>query len=132
LKSLLASVAVLLFLVVAVSAQEPGLEFLRKIPEFRDLSLKMTEGQLKVHIERHDLYSRRELQGERVSYWLVSTEGENVFVGFALAKCTGIQRMQPIPKQAMRDAIGGAEYNAWMVKLKAKPKIRTPVVRGDG
>jgi hypothetical protein len=132
LKSLLASVAVLLFLVGAVSAHEPGLEFLRKIPEFRDLSLKMTEEQLKVRIERHDLYSRRELQGERVSYWLVSAEGENVFVGFASAKCTGIQRMQPIPKQAMKDEIGAAEYNAWMGKLKAKPKSRTPVVRGDG
>ncbi len=71
--------------------QEGGLEFLSKIPEFRGLTLKMSEDQLKAHVEKHGLYARRELQNERVSYWLLTPDGENVYVGFDAGKCTGIQ-----------------------------------------
>src|SRR5437660_330699 len=90
---------------ICAEAQEPGLEFLNPIPEFRGLSLKMSEEQLKAQVHKHVLYSKREArfgslnQTNAVSYWLLTPEGENVFVGFASGKCTGIQRMQPIPKE---------------------------------
>jgi hypothetical protein len=115
--------AVLLMLLVLPSyGQERGLEFLGNIPEFRDLSLKMSEDQLKSHIEKHGLYAKKALQKEQVTYWLLTPGGENVFVGFVAGKCTGIQRMQPIPKQLIEDQIGASEYRAWMAKRKAEPK----------
>ena len=114
--------AVLLMLLSAVSfAQERGLEFLSNIPEFRDLSLRTSEDQLMSHIEKHRLYVKKELQEKRVTYWVLTAEGENVFVGFVSGKCTGIQRMQPIPKQLIKDKIGASEYGAWMAKRKAEP-----------
>ena len=114
--------AVLLMLLSAVSfGQERGLEFLSNIPELRDLSLKMSEDQLKSHIEKHGLYAKKELQKERVSYWVLTPGGENVFMGFVAGKCTGIQRMQPIPKQLIKDQIGASEYRAWMAKRRAEP-----------
>lgn len=98
-----------MFLFVAAFGQEHGLEFLSEIPEFRDLSLKMSEDQLKSHIEKHHLYSKKELQEQRLTYWLVTVDGENVYVGFASGRCTGIQRMQPIPRQLIKDEIGTSE-----------------------
>lgn len=100
--------------------QERGLEFLRNIPEFRALSLTMSEEQLKSHIEKHRLYAKRELQKERLTYWVLAPGGENVIVGFVSGKCTGIQRMQPIPMQQIKDQIGAAEYRAWLDKRKAQ------------
>src|SRR5882762_826121 len=94
--------------------QERGLEFLSNIPELRDLSLKMSEDRLKSHIEKHGLYAKKELQKERLSYWVLTSGGENVFVGFEAGKCMGIQRMQPIPKQRIQDEIGASEYRTWM------------------
>src|SRR5438094_10109611 len=114
--------AVLLMLVLSPSfGQERGLEFLSNIPELRDLSLKMSEDQFKSHIEKHRLYAKKELQKERVTYWVLTAGGENVFVGFVSGKCTGIQRMQPIPKQLIKNEIGASEYRAWMAKRKAEP-----------
>ena len=98
--------------------QERGLEFLSNIPEFRDLSLKMSEDQLKAYIEKHRLYAKKHVQKERVTYWVLTPAGENVFVGFASEKCTGIQRMQPIPKERIKDEIGASGYRAWMAKRK--------------
>jgi hypothetical protein len=112
---------VLLMLVLSPSfGQEPGLEFLSNIPELRDLSLKMSEDQFKSHIEKHRLYAKRELQQERVTYWVLTRAGENVSVGFVFGKCTGIQRMQPIPKQLIKNEIGASEYRGWMAKRKAE------------
>ena len=56
------------------------------------------------------------IDGDVITVWLVTTEDKNVFVGFAGGKCTGIQRMQPIPKQTLNEAIGGSEYEKWMAK----------------
>lgn len=118
-KSLIWSAAVLLMLSTLSSfGQERGLEFLKKIPEFRDLSFRMSEDQLTSHIKKHGLYAKKDLKNDRVSYWLLTTEGENVFVGFAAGKCTGIQRMQPIPKQMVEDSIGTSAYRAWMAERK--------------
>ena len=125
-KSLIWPAAVLLMLSSLSSfGQERGLEFLKKIPEFRDLSFKMSEDQLTSHIKKHGLYAKKDLENDRVSYWLLTTEGENVFVGFASGKCTGIQRMQPIPKQRIEDSIGASAYRAWMAerkKAESEPK----------
>jgi hypothetical protein len=118
-KALFPTAALLMLFLLPALGQERGLEFLSGIPEFRGLSLKMSEEQLKSQVEKWHLYSKREVQDDRVRYWLVTTEGENVFAGFAAGKCTGIQRMQPIPKQAIKDAIGAAEYEAWMGKRSA-------------
>ena len=107
--------------VFGVFGQERGLEFLRNIPEFRDFSLKMSEDQLKPHIEKHGLYARTSSQNGRTTYWVLTPGGENVFVGFAAGKCTGIQRMRPIPKERIKDEIGASEYRAWMAKRKAEP-----------
>ena len=112
--------AVLLTLLSAASfGHEPGLEFLSNLPELRDLSLKMSEDQLKSHIDKHGLYAKKELQKERVSYWVLTPGGENVFVGFEAGKCTGVQRMQPVPKQLIKDEISASDYQAWMEKRKA-------------
>jgi hypothetical protein len=106
-------------------APELGLEFLQPIPEFRGLSLKMSEEQLKAEIKKHGLYSKFEARPDSpdrtnaVSYWLLTLEGENVIVGFASARCTGIQRMQPIPKAAIKDEVGEAEYRKWMEERKS-------------
>jgi hypothetical protein len=106
------------------SGQERGLEFLSNIPELRDLSLSMSEDQLQSHIEKHGLYSTKTLQKgrqkDRVSYWVLTPGGENVFVAFEGNKCMGIQRMQPIPQQRIENQIGSSEYRAWMAKLKAE------------
>jgi hypothetical protein len=107
---------------VSVGRQERGLEFLSGIPEFRGLSLKMSEDQLKSHIEKHRLYAKKELRQERVTYWVLTPGGENVIVGFSSGECTGIQRMQPIPKQRIKDEIGASEYRAWMAKRNAEPE----------
>jgi len=109
-----------------LSGQEARLDSLSKIPDLRDLSLKMTEAQLKSHVEKHGLYSRKETQADRVTYWLLTTEGENVYVGFASGKCTGIQRMQPIPKQRIVDQIGASEYQSWTTRRKAEPAVPLP------
>ena len=101
--------------------QERGLEFLSNIPEFRDLSLKMSEEQLRSQIEKRRLFAKKQLQKDGVSYWVLTPGGENVFVGFVAGKCTGIQRMQPIPKQLIKDQIGASEYRAWMAKRRAEP-----------
>lgn len=115
--------AVLLMLLVSPSfGRERGLEFLSHIPELRDLSLKMSEDQLKSHVEKHQLYAKKTLEKERVTYWLLTPGGENVFVGFVSGKCTGIQRMQPIPKGLIKDEIGAPAYRAWMAKRKAEPE----------
>jgi hypothetical protein len=119
--SLLAAV-LLMFLLSPLFGQERGLEFLSNIAEFRALSLKMSENQLKSHIEKHLLYARKKLQNERVTYWVLTPGGENVFVGFVSGKCTGIQRMLPIPKERLKDEIGASEYRAWMAKRKAEPE----------
>jgi hypothetical protein len=102
------------------------LEFLSNLPEFRDLSLKMSEDQLTSQIEKHRLYAKKELQKDRVSYWVLTAGGENISVGFGSGKCTGIQRMQPIPKQRIKDAIGAVEYRAWTAKRNAEES------RGNG
>jgi hypothetical protein len=118
-KSLIWSTAVLLMLSSLSSvAQERGLEFLKKIPEFRDLSFKMSEDQLASHVSKQGLYAKKTLKNERVSYWLLTTEGENVFVTFTSGKCAGIQRMQPIPKQMIEESIGTSAYRAWMAERK--------------
>src|ERR1043166_8831319 len=99
--------AVLLMVLFSPSfGQERGLEFLSNIPELRDMRLKMSEDQLKSHIEKHQLYAKKELQNERVTYWVLTAGGENVSVGFVSGKCTGIQRMQPIPEHLIKNEIG--------------------------
>jgi hypothetical protein len=121
-KASLLSAVLLMLLSAASFGQERGLEFLSNIPELRDLSLKMSEDQLKSHIDKHGLYAKKELQKERVSYWVLTPGGENIFMGFVSGKCTGIQRMKPTPKQLIKDEIGASEYRAWMAKRKAEPK----------
>jgi hypothetical protein len=114
------SAAVLFMLLLSPSfGQERGLEFLSNIPELRDLSLKMSEDHLKSQIQKHRLYATRELQNEQLTYWVLAPGGENVIVGFVSGKCTGIQRMQPIPKQQIKDQIGVSEYRTWIEKRKA-------------
>lgn len=117
--SLLSAVLLLLFS-TACLGQEGGLEFLSHVPELREVSLKMTEEDFKTHVAKHGLYVWTETRKERVSYWVLTPEGENVNVGFMAGKCTGIQRMQPIPKQLIKGRIGAAEYAAWMAKRKAR------------
>lgn len=111
-----------MLLSVACLGQEGGLDFLSGIPELRELSLKMSEDELKTQVEKHGLYARKEQQKERFDYWVLTPGGENVQVGFLAGKCTGIQRMQPVPKQFIKDQVGAAEYEAWMAKQKAEPK----------
>ncbi len=98
--------------------QEQGLEFLSPIPELRELSLKMSEEELKAHVAKHGLYSKKTLQKERVDYWVLTPAGENVHVGFAAGKCTGIQRMQPIPKPMLQEQVGAEEYRAWVARRR--------------
>ncbi len=97
------------------------MEFLSNIPEFRGLSLKMSEEQLKSQIAKHGLYARKKLQNERLTYWVLTPGGENVFVGFAAGKCTGIQRMLPMHKELIKEELGASEYRAWMAKRKVEP-----------
>lgn len=122
-KSVISATVLLMLLLLPSLGEEHGLDFLSNIPEFRDFSLKMSEDQLKAQIEKQHLYSRKELQEERVTYWLLTAAGENVYVGFASGKCTGVQRMQPIPKQVIKEAIGASEYRAWMARRKAEPPL---------
>lgn len=134
-KTSLLSALLGMLLSVACVGQEGGLDFLSGIPELRGLSLKMSEDELKTQVEKHGLYARKEQQKERVSYWVLTPGGENVHVGFLAGKCTGIQRMQPVPKQFIKDQVGAAEYEAWMAKQKAEPKDgakgSTPVPNTD-
>ena len=37
-------------------------------------------------------------------------------------KCTGIQRMQPIPRQLIKEHIVASEYRAWVAERKAEPR----------
>lgn len=117
---------------VACLGLEGGPDFLSGIPELRELSLKMSEDELKTQVEKHGLYARKEQQKERVSYWVLTPAGENVIVGFAAGKCTGIQRMQPIPKQLIHEQTG-AEHGAWMARsagskggTNGSPPLPTP------
>lgn len=96
------------------------MEFLSNIPEFRGLSLNMSEDQLRSHVDKHQLYATNTLQNARVTYWVLAPGGENVIVGFVSGRCTGIQRMQPIPKQRIKDQIAASQYRAWMAKRKAE------------
>jgi hypothetical protein len=121
-KSELSAAVSLIVLLAPSFGHEPLLSFLHHVPELRDLSLKMSEDQLKSHIRTHRLYAKRELSHGRVSYHVIAPEGENVFVGFASGKCTGIQRMQPIPRQLIKEHIGTSEYRAWMAERKAEPR----------
>lgn len=121
-KTSLLSALLGMLLSVACLGLEGGLDFLSGIPELRELSLKMSEDELKAHVEKHGLYARKEQQKERFDYWVITPGGENVHVGFLGGKCTGIQRMQPVPKQFIKDEVGAAEYEAWMAKQKADPK----------
>lgn len=116
------SAVVLLLWSAACLGQERGLDFLSGIPELRELSLKMSEDELKTQVEKHGLYARKEQQKERVSYWVLTPGGENVHVGFLAGKCTGIQRMQRIPKPLIKEQTGAAEYEAWMAKRSAGSK----------
>lgn len=107
---------------VACLGLEDGLDFLSGIPELRELSLKMSEDELKTHVEKHGLYARKEQRKERFDYWVLTPAGENVHVGFLAGKCTGIQRMQPIPKPLIKEHLGAAAYEAWMAKRSAELK----------
>ncbi len=111
-----------MLLSAACFGQELGMEFLSGIPELRELSLQMSEGQLKSHVEKHGLCARKDPQKERVSYWVLTPGGENVYVGFVAGKCTGIQRMQRVPKPLIKEQIGAASYEAWMAKRSAETK----------
>ena len=128
-------VAACLFIAQSSFAEERGLQFLSKIPEFRDLSLKMTEAQLRAHVEKHRLYIKElhfndpeaESKRDRKSYQLITPEGESVFIYFLLSgACAGIQRMQPIPKQMIENEIGVAEYRAWMERRKKPNQASEP------
>jgi hypothetical protein len=111
--------AILLMLALSpLLGQDPALAFLSNIPEFRDLSLKISEDQLKSHIKQHHLYARIEQHKERTTYWLLTPTGENLFVTFVTGKCMGIQRMQPIPKKLIEDEIGVSEFRAWIGSVR--------------
>ena len=72
-----------------------GIEFLAKIPEFRELNLKMTQPRLREIIHSYSVAATCvDLDDSRV-YHLYTTEGENVLVTFRDGECAGIQRMRP-------------------------------------
>ena len=122
-KVLILALSLLMIGAAALRGQEHGLDFLKNIPEFRDLSLEISEAQLKANIADRALYVRKEAQRDRQTYWVLTPSGENILVGFQNGKCTGIQRMQPIPETMIQEDIGEAEYREWMAKRsKSQPQ----------
>jgi hypothetical protein len=80
------------------SAPEGGLAFLAPYAEFRDLTLSITESQLREHIAKHRLEFNRDERRGMISYHLQRADGENVMVMFNGGRCAGIQRLHPMPR----------------------------------
>ncbi len=106
------------------------LKFLRGIPEYKELSLAMHTNEVEALVATNSLYSKRTVSGGDPTYWLVTPQGENIFVMFAAnGDCRGIQRMTPIPGDSLEQYLGKKEYEQWQAKrkrLQAKRDARKP------
>lgn len=100
------------------TSSDDRLEFLRPIPEFRDLSLDITPNQVIQHAKRHTLRVEVDNRpGGSSSYHLFAPGGENVIVMFnADGECTGIQRMRPEPAGERRIWLD-SELRKFLAKL---------------
>lgn len=118
-KPLLLLVSLLLLGVLPLAAdRERPLPFLAKIPEFKTLTLAITEPTLRTHAQRHRLFLREQKAAKGKSFWMITPAGENLIVMFGDdKKCRGIQRMRWLPKAALRASIGEADFLEWMKKL---------------
>ncbi len=91
-----------------VSGVHKGMEFLAEIPEFRHFSLNMTKMQLQYFIKQRDIIADITQTEDGVAYHLLARNGENIIVMFKKAqfgKCSGIQRMKPIPEEFMAETV---------------------------
>lgn len=79
------------------TATQARLDFLNDVPEFYELHLNMTEGQLQQIIARFQLGMEVLSQGNRQVYHVWNRKGENVIMQFENGRCTGIQRMMKDP-----------------------------------
>ena len=81
---------------------EAALEFLSDLPELKGVSLGMSEKEFQNFITRKELRNERaKADGENSYLVRVPWKGmdASVYFGFRDGKCTGIQRLQPIPKK---------------------------------
>ena len=82
--------------------KDAALGFLADLPKLKGVSLGMSEKEFLNIITRQKLRNERTIANGETSY-LVRVPWKDldasVYFGFRDAKCTGIQRLQPIPKK---------------------------------
>ena len=82
-------------------AEDAALGFLADLPQLKGVSLKMSEKEFRKIITRQKLRNERTVAKGEISYFVrVPWKGmeANVYFGFRDDRCSGIQRLQPIPR----------------------------------
>jgi hypothetical protein len=79
------------------AGEQRELNFLAGIPEFRELSLSITEDKLKSSVNKNHLIKTISGDSGLKIYHIYRQDGENVLVMFHNGKCSGIQRMPRDP-----------------------------------